>query len=78
MATQTEEPKREFSLDDVLAEIGSSGPFHIRIYCLLLVPVIMFSMYDMSYLFTSAGLEYRWEIVTYHVGGRIQMLYSEV
>lgn len=58
-APSSDEPKRELNLDDILAEIGSSGPFHIRIYCLLLVPVILFSMYDMSYLFTSAGLQYR-------------------
>lgn len=58
MATQ-DEPKSDLNLDAVLGELGSGGPFHIRIYCLLMVPVMLFSMYDMTYLFTSAGLDYR-------------------
>lgn len=62
MAATADDPKHELNLDDVLSEIGSSGPFHVRIYCLLLVPVVMFSMYDMTYLFTSGALEYRWDL----------------
>lgn len=53
------EVKRDLNLDAILGEIGSSGLFHTRIYCMLMVPVMLFSMYDMTFLFTSARLNYR-------------------
>lgn len=52
----------EYGLDQVLLELGSSGRFQIRIFALLLVPVVLFSMYEMTYLFTTGRLDYRYDI----------------
>lgn len=56
------EADAEYGLDQVLLELGSSGRFQIRIFALLLVPVVLFSMYEMTYLFTTGRLDYRYEI----------------
>lgn len=50
----------KYGLDEVLLELGSSGRFQIRIFALLLVPVVLFSMYEMTYLFTTGRLDYRY------------------
>lgn len=50
---------RDFNVDTVLAELGSGGVFHIRMYAMLLLPVMLFSLYDTTYIFTTAQLDYR-------------------
>lgn len=56
----------EFGLDQVLVELGSTGRFQIMIFALLLVPVVLFSMYEMTYLFTTGRLDYRYVL---NIGG---------
>lgn len=50
----------EHGLDQVLVELGSTGRFQMMIFVLLLVPVVLFSMYEMTYLFTTGRLDYRY------------------
>lgn len=49
----------DYGLDQVLLELGSPGRFQTGIFSLLLVPVVLFSMYQMTYLFTTGRLDYR-------------------
>lgn len=46
-------------LDIVLSELGSMGRFQIMIFSSLLLPVMLFSMYETSYMFTTGRLDYR-------------------
>lgn len=53
----------DVDLDTVLIELGSMGRFQIMIFSLLLLPVMLFSMYEMSFLFTTGRLDYRYCII---------------
>lgn len=48
-----------YDLDSILVELGSFGPFQIKNYILLTIPMLASGIYTLSYVFTAANPQYR-------------------
>lgn len=50
----------EIDLDVILQELGDFGKFQKLNFILLLLPIVLSSVYTLSYIFTASQLEYRY------------------
>ncbi|CAH0719762.1 unnamed protein product, partial [Brenthis ino] len=53
---------KEMDLDEVLEEIGPLGPFQIKIYSLILIPILFCAVYNTQYIFAAANVQYRCQV----------------
>lgn len=50
---------RIYDLDAILLELGNFGPFQIKNYFLLTIPIFASALYTISFVFTAANPQYR-------------------
>lgn len=55
--TATDEEEMDF--DSIFVELKDFGKFQIRVYVLICLSLMVYTALDLSYIFTSADLNYR-------------------